>query len=293
VIGGHDGVTAEVVAPVRASHCQVDTWEEHSGALGCVKRASVLVPPGFDGTADAAVLYLLHGFGASRETWLRRTRLPEYVAGLNLLVVLPESGRRWFINDHRGFRYEDHLLGELLPSVEARYLGKVGVERRGIGGFSMGGAAALMQALRHPDTFSVVVSHAGAFEAPQREGDPYADLRGARDFAMPSVETHERVWGPVGSDVRRRYELSGLLASVPPGPRPSVYADVGIDDYPRVIDMNRRAANTLQRAGMEIAFHERPGAHDLAYLDASLPSSLRFAAQRFGQSSNEQEGGIS
>jgi enterochelin esterase-like enzyme len=274
-----------MVGVVRAAHgvrCQAETWAQHSSALGCMKRATVLVPPGFSGAAGAAVLYLLHGYGASRETWLRHTRLAEEAASLNLLVVLPESGRRWFINDHRGLRYEDYLLGELVPSVEARYLGTAGARRRGIGGFSMGGAAALMQAVRHPGLFSVVVSHAGAFEAPLREGDPYAYQRGDRDTAMPTVDAHERVWGPVGSDVRRRYEVRGLVERLPPGPRPVVYADVGTSDYPRVVDMNRRTADVLRRAGIETAYHERPGAHDLAYLDANLPYSLRFAATRLG-----------
>ncbi|MEU1535551.1 hypothetical protein [Streptomyces fagopyri] len=36
--------------------------------------------------------------------WLTGTGLAGHLAGLELLVVLPESSRRWFINDHRGFR---------------------------------------------------------------------------------------------------------------------------------------------------------------------------------------------
>lgn len=278
-----DGATATVVTSARGDECRVEAWEQRSAVLGCVKRACVLVPQGFAGAANTPVLYLLHGFGANRETWLRRTRLAEHAAGLGLLVVLPESGRRWFINDHRGLRYEDYLLGELLPSVEARYLGRVDAVSRGIGGFSMGGAAALMQALRHPDTFSAVVSHAGAFEAPLRAGDPYADLRGTPDFAIPSVQVHERVWGPPGSEVRHRYELHNLIAQLPPGPQPVVYADVGVDDYPRVVDMNRRAVDALRSAGIETIFYERPGAHDLAYLDANLSNSLQFAAARLGR----------
>lgn len=245
--------------------------------LGCVKRATVLVPPGFDGAAGTRVLYLLHGFGASRETWLRHTGLAEYAAEHELLVVLPESGRRWFINDHQGHRYEDHLLQELVPSVEARYATRPGSATRGIGGFSMGGAAALMLALRHPGVFTVVVSHAGAFEAPLRVGDPYADLRDSRSLAMPSVDVHERVWGPSGSDIRRRYELATILLRSQPGPLPAVYADIGAQDHERMLDMNRRAVWALRDAGIAVEFHERAGGHDLPYLDASLPKSLRFA----------------
>ena len=260
---------------------RVDTWECHSSALGRTKRVSVLAPPAMARPPTGVpTLYMLHGFGASRQAWLRSTGLLKHLDGTGLMVVLPESGRRWFINDHHGFRYEDYLLGELLPFVENAYDCPDDSGLRGIGGFSMGGAAALMQALRHPGTFSVVVSHAGAFEAPLREGDPYAQQRDTRSFAIPSVEAHERVWGPVGSPVRRRYDLYSLVAEQPTGPRPAVYADVGTEDYPRIIEMNRRMVEALRRAGIHTEFKERPGAHDSSYIDRALPFSLAFAAAR-------------
>lgn len=265
----------------QAGSYHVDTWESHSSTLGCAKRVTVLVPASSAPAAtEMLVLYLLHGFGGTRETWLRGTRLLEHLEGTGLMVVLPESGRRWFINDHRGFRYEDYLLGELLPFVESAYDCLAGPGLRAIGGFSMGGAAALMQALRHPGMFSVVASHAGAFEAPLREGDPYAHLRDARGFAIPSVAAHERVWGPTGSLVRRRYDLYSLVAGLPAGPRPAVYADVGTQDYPRIIEMNHRMVQALRRVGIATEFHERPGAHDISYIDRALPFSLAFVAER-------------
>lgn len=268
-----------LVTRYQAGSYHVETWECHSSALGCAKRVSVLVPPSTAPTG-IPVLFMLHGFGGSRQSWLRSTGLLKHLDGTGLMVVLPESGRRWFINDHRGLRYEDYLLGELVPFVEEAYDSHDDPGLRGIGGFSMGGAAALMQALRHPGTFSVVVSHAGAFEAPLREGDPYAHQRAARDFAIPSVAAHERVWGPVGSPVRLRYDLHSLVADMPAGPRPAVYADVGTEDYPRIIEMNHRMMEALQRAGIHTEFHERPGAHDSSYIDRALPFSIAFARER-------------
>lgn len=262
----------------------LETWEWVSPALGRVKRASVLVPRSC--TAEGrgvSALYLLHGFGGSRTTWLTGTRLTEHLAGLELLVVLPESGRRWFINDHRGFRYEDYLVDELIPFVDDRYAVHLGQGGRGVGGFSMGGAAALMQALRHPGLFDVVLSHAGAFEAPARVGDPYTGLRRDPDTAIPSTEAHERVWGPPGSAVRDRYDLTALLADHDGGDL-SVYADVGVDDYPRILRMNRDAARKLTASGIETEFTERLGGHDLAFLDRALPHSLSFATNRLKRS---------
>lgn len=265
--------------------CNLETWEWESRALGSAKRVSVLVPRNYEFTsAEAPVLFLLHGFGASRSTWLTRTRLAEYLEEFNLLVVIPESGRRWFINDVRGFRYEDYLIGELVPFIDENYGDLIRRDSRAIGGFSMGGAASLMQALRYPDVFSVVLSHAGAFEAPQRVGDPYADLRNARDFMIPTTEAHERVWGPPGSVVRRRYDLYSLIGSATSTNGLSVYADVGLGDYPRIIEMNRKIVVELKDRGVSVEFRECHGAHDLEYLDRALPFSLKFVHDKFGRS---------
>ncbi|MFD0634895.1 alpha/beta hydrolase-fold protein [Catenulispora yoronensis] len=117
----------------------LETWAWASSALGCVKRVDVLVPATCTaGGSKAAVLVLLHGFGGSRSTWLSRTRLVEHLRGLDLVVVLPESGRRWFINDHRGWRYEDYLVRELVPFVDENYAVHLRHGVRAIGGFSMG-----------------------------------------------------------------------------------------------------------------------------------------------------------
>jgi putative tributyrin esterase len=278
-------VVPKIVDKYECGSYRVETWEWRSTALDCSKRITVLVPdtavvPG----AEVPVLYLLHGFGGSRQTWISSTQLLRYVQGTNLTIVLPESGRRWFINDHHGLRYEDYLVDEIVPFVDEVYVGESDRELRGIGGFSMGGAAALMQALSHPTVFSVVVSHAGAFEASLREGDPYAHLRGGRDLAIPSVEAHERVWGPVDSAVRARYDLRTLAASLVDGPKPIVYADVGTDDHQRIVGMNHRMVDTLRREDIATRFFERPGGHDLAYLDQALPFSLEFAENNIKRS---------
>lgn len=115
-----------LTAPVRAVRCAVhtlvhkrqlaahtlETWEWASLALGRVKRAIVLVPRTCTAEGrDVSALYLLHGFGGSRTTWLTGTRLTEHLAGLELLVVLPESGRRW----RRPGRRDDSLGLRLRP----------------------------------------------------------------------------------------------------------------------------------------------------------------------------------
>jgi S-formylglutathione hydrolase FrmB len=258
---------------------KVDTIRWFSPAIGQVKSANVLLPANYSDKRSYPVLYLFHGYGGNRDTWLRRTTLIDHLGGANMIVVLPESGRYWFINDHQGRRYEDYLLDELLPYVERNFTAGGVRGYRAIGGFSMGGAAALFQALRYPNIFSVVASHSGAFEAPRRIGDPYAAHRAEHNFAMPSVGTHERVWGPPGSRTRCQYDPDRIVTSYDQHDPLSIYLDIGVHDYKRMIMMNRSMHHRLRMAGIPHHYSEKMGGHDWPYVNGALSSSLAFIRQ--------------
>lgn len=252
-----------------------ETWR--SAAIGRDKSVTVVLPPGYSPSGGPfPVLYLLHGFGGNRNTWLQCKGLPDAVDAGRLILVLPESGRSWFINDARGRRYEDYLVGEVVSHIDTRFNTVATRHGRAIGGFSMGGAAALFQALSHGDLFSVVCSSGGAFEAPLREGDPYAAYRDDPALAMPTTRDHERVWGPVGSDVRRRYDPYRLIRNRDPEHPLAVHLDIGLDDYPRMISMNRRTRDALAAGSVPHEYRERPGGHDWEFVDAGLPDLFAF-----------------
>ncbi|MFC5185559.1 alpha/beta hydrolase [Actinomadura harenae] len=252
-----------------------ETW--WSAAIGREKTVTVVLPPSYSPVGGPfPVLYLLHGFGGNRNTWLQCANLSAVVDSHRLVLVLPESGRAWFINDARGRRYEDYLVHEVVDHVDAAFNTVPTRDGRAVGGFSMGGAAALYQALLHGDRFSVVASNGGAFEAPLREGDPYEALRGDRNLAIPSTRDHERVWGPAGSEVRRRYDPYSLIRNRDPRHPIEVYLDIGLDDYPRMISMNRRTRDALTAGSVPHEYRERPGGHDWDFVDAGLRDLFAF-----------------
>ncbi|HEU5471253.1 MAG TPA: alpha/beta hydrolase-fold protein [Actinophytocola sp.] len=269
---------------------EILTLGRPSRVLGRDKRFNVLLPGGYtDSGPGLPVLYLLHGYGGGRDTWLTNTSLAELVGDHRLIVVLPESGRRWFINDHAGLRYEDYFVTELVATVDEEFNTVAGAWARGIGGFSMGGASALFLALRHHGLFGVVAAHAGGFEAPLRAGDPYAEHRSAPGFVMPTVDSHERVWGPPGSATRRSYDPYRLIREWT-GPPPALYLDVGTGDYDRVVRMNRGVRTALRNRGWAVEYHERPGGHDWNFVASALPWSLDFVARHLATTTVEKVG---
>ncbi|WP_240138472.1 alpha/beta hydrolase [Streptomyces sp. MUM 178J] len=261
-----------------------------SPLLGRDKGVNVVLPGAYSAHgAGHRVLYLLHGYGGNKDTWLVNTRLVDHLAESGTIVVLPQSGRRWFVNDHAGLRYEDHLIHELVPAIDERFNTLPTRAGRAVGGFSMGGATALFLGLRHPALFGAVASHAGAFEAPHRIGDPYATFRGDPGFAMPTVEAHERVWGPPGSRTRRRYDPYRLIGLDGASPPPALYLDVGTEDHGRMLAMNRRVRDALYQRGHDLEYHERPGGHDWQFVDRALPASLEFVERRLAGLPSQEE----
>lgn len=137
----------------------------------------------------------------------------------------------------------------------------------------MGGLSALCLSWRHPLLFDGVACFAGAFEAPQRTGDPYAQFRDCPDFLMPTERELTRAWGEPGSAVRREYDpyeslsVEGLRGKL-------IYLAIGTRDFDRMIAMNRRIHQHLTDAGVPHKYEEHPHGHDMDIVAASLPSAL-------------------
>jgi S-formylglutathione hydrolase len=256
------------------------TFGWKSTVLGRTKRLSVLLPPGHATNAGISypTLYLLHGYGGNRDTWVTHTELKMLVARLGLIVVMPESGRRWLINDWRNNRYEDYLLGEVMPFAEETLGSAPDREARAIAGFSMGGATAVMHALRHPDLFGVAASLGGAFDAASRQGDPYADLGYDPELLVPVEADHNRTWGPPGSETRLEYDPFRLITLNGERDSTALYLDVGVDDHARILGGNRRLHQRLGALGVDHVYRERPGGHAWEYIRDALPEMLLFVA---------------
>lgn len=57
--------------------------------------------------------------------------------------------------------YETHVVGEIVPFLDARFRTKPSPRHRGVTGKSSGGYGALMLAMKHPGVFGALASHSG------------------------------------------------------------------------------------------------------------------------------------
>ena len=142
-----------------------------------VRRLPVYLPPGYATSSRRyPVLFALSGFTGSGRSWLntspwgealdaRLDRLHATGVLAPTIVVMPDCCTRWggsqYLDSSATGRYEEHLIGEVVPWVEKNCRTLPGRAHRGVFGKSSGGYGALRLGMRHPEVFGAVACHSG------------------------------------------------------------------------------------------------------------------------------------
>jgi S-formylglutathione hydrolase FrmB len=138
----------------------------------------VYLPPGYDTGAGRRfpVVYCLTGFTGRGAMLLNSQpftpglseRMDNLIASgaiTEMIVVMPDCftrlGGSQYINSEATGRYEDYLIEEIVPFVDAKFRTLGHASARAVMGKSSGGYGALVQGMRHADVFGLVASHSG------------------------------------------------------------------------------------------------------------------------------------
>jgi len=145
---------------VQARAGEITPAQFHSATLGRDWDYNIYIPTGYSpATARYPVLYLLHGFGNTRDEWIAKGGIGQTADRLiaagtipPCLIVMPSAGQSWYLDGPE--KMETAFIHDLLPEIEARYAAQPGRQGRLLAGVSMGGYGALRFALRYPETFA-------------------------------------------------------------------------------------------------------------------------------------------
>ena len=214
-----------------------------------------------------SVFYLLHGLSDDHTIWSRRTSIERYVAGLPLVVVMPDGGRGWYTNAEVGYAHENDLVKDIIPLVDRTFPVKAERAGRCIGGLSMGGFGAVKLGLKHPDLFASVSSHSGALGVCQ---DPASGMRIGPEFT--------RIFGekPQGGPE----DPFGLVEKLDHGRIPALRIDCGTEDF--LLEQNHSFHRKLESMKIDHQYEEFPGGHDWAYWDRHVQEAIAFHAKNLG-----------
>jgi enterochelin esterase family protein len=151
-------------------------WEKSKAIAGETRQIWIYTPPDYAKTTRRyPVLYLLHGSNDTAAGWTMAgnanfvmDNLLDAKRSVPMIVVMPFGHATPFgapvpaggmTNDAL---FEEYLLQDVIPTVEARYRVAPGRQNRAIAGLSMGGGQSLRIGMGHLDLFSAVASFSGA-----------------------------------------------------------------------------------------------------------------------------------
>ncbi|RKN84066.1 alpha/beta hydrolase [Paenibacillus ginsengarvi] len=248
-----------------------------SGALFARMSCFVYLPPSYEQSERAyPVIYLLHGMYGCESSWLTKggaeQTIERMIAAGELresIVVLPSDGGyghgTFYIDWYDGTgNYEQYMMYDLVPYIDANYRTMADKSYRCIGGLSMGGFGAFMLALRHPDTFGAAVSLSGALGSVGQL--PYTEF---------TRSGWARMTGPQQGDHAKKYDLALLSqARASVEGRPALYFDCGKDDS--LFPLNIAFKRHLDETGYAHEFAEFEGTHNWEYWTQHLADALLF-----------------
>jgi len=213
------------------------------------RRAYVYTPPGYDPGATHPVLYVQDGVAFYRTGRLGELLDKAVTAGLirPAVLVFVEPGdrsREYYLNDD----YLTFLTREVFPRVEGTYAVARDSAGRGLWGASLGGLISLHLASQHPELFSMVVSHSGAFIA-------HPDGKDAVDTVTAGEYLRERL----AADPPRHLRVS---------------LDTGVLEW--LLAPNRRMAGLLQDLRIPHQYREYQSGHNWVTWRAALPEALLY-----------------
>lgn len=223
------------------------TWE--GGVFPGTRRAVVYTPHGYAAGTPIPTYYVQDGVAFYRTGKLGEVMDRAVEAGLaaGAAFAFVEPGDRseeYYLND----RYLDFLTGEVFPRVEGEL---VTVSERGLWGASLGGLISLYLGSRHPELFSRVVSHSGAFIARPgvRDAAGVIDTTGAGEWLLEEL---------------RRQPPTHLRTSL----------DTGVLEW--LTGPNRRMAGLFADLGLPHQYREYPSGHNWVTWREALPEAFLY-----------------
>ena len=264
------GTDGDYYAPQDVPQGEVRERWYHSKITGAWRRFFLYTPPGYDQDRDTRypVLYIQHGAGEDERAWVIQGRVGHIMDNLiaagkakPMLVVMEQGYARRpgevelplrlppppaeakpaagtpppapippeFLR--RFSTFEDVLLQEVVPLVDATYRTIPDREHRALAGFSMGGMQAFLIGLRHLDTFTAIGGLSG----------------GGGGFGNGAIEPKTYLDG-VFADAAAFNAKMRLM-----------FLGIGTEEPPRILNSVRGYHGALIAAGINHVYYESPG----------------------------------
>ena len=247
------------------------------------REYSIYLPSSYDTNKlkNYPVLYLMHGGGGSNTDWEKIHHISEVANRLisngnidEMVIVCAEGNQQNMIyfnaeKDNNGtpdWKYEDYFFNELIPYIEKTYRVRTDKGGRAIGGFSMGGGAATVYGVHHPEYFCMVYDISGYLRR-----QPLSFLKND-----PSAAWRQQVIENNNPIVRVN---SGTAEDVAAWKKTDWKIAVGDKDF--TLEANMDLMKAFREKGVPCSMYVNDGAHDAKWVNSVLEDVLKRANKNF------------
>lgn len=251
----------------------VDTIEVFSPKMGRNIKNVVVLPEGYDKrdkTKKYPVLYLLHGYGGSYNTWVSYTKksLPQDASKWNIIMVCPDGQNSWYWDSpiDPKFQFETYVSSELVKEIDKSYNTVSSPKGRAVTGFSMGGHGGLWLGINHPDVFGACGSMSGGVDI-----RPFPN---SWDMPKRLGKYKDNV------DVWNKHTVINILDKIEPNSL-SIIIDCGVNDF--FFQVNEELHKEMLYRNISHEYVIRPGVHTHDYWNNALDYQLLFFSKFFDQ----------
>ena len=271
---------AQQPAPKTDLPANVENHKLNSKLMAREMPYRVVLPVDYQKNAEKKivypVIYLLHGLGGHFDNWTDRTKLAEYAAKYNYILVTAEGNNGWYSDSGStaNDKYESYIVQELIPEIEKKFRAKTERNSRAIAGLSMGGYGAMKFGLKYPERFILVGSFSGAIGAAALT-EKEVGTKGA------IAESILGVFGAADSETRKQNDVFKLVKELTAernAALPFVYLSCGTEDF--LFQNNRDFVNLLVEKKVKHEYRQLPGAHDWRFWDPQIQEFLKLS-ERF------------
>lgn len=229
--------------------------------------------PGYQNAAPYKTLYLLHGAFGSNYDWLSGTRVRRLAQDANLCVIMPSGDNKFYCDSPiSGDMYGQFISEDLVKFVEATFPVSRKREDRFIGGLSMGGFGAIVNGLRHPETFGAICAMSSgllkkrvinAVDEPGRDlftRTQFATMFGLKDAA--DFENSDIDYDKLARRVARRAK------------KPIFHLCCGTGDS--LLEVNHDFRDLLVDLGYDVTYEEWEGEHNWKFWDEAIEKVIAW-----------------
>ena len=227
------------------------------------------------------VLYLMHGGGGSHTDYEQYHQISHMADSLidsgtidDVIIVMPEGNKQhmMYFNTVEGkagapdWQYEDYFFKELIPFIEKTYRARKDKGGRAIAGFSMGGGAATVYGVHHPEKFSMVYDISGYMRRQPLhflKNDPSADWR---QQTIADNDPVTRIENGSADEVAQWRKVDWKIC---------------VGDHDFTLEGNMDLARALRAKDIPFSMYVNDGTHDGKWVTPALIDALKRADRNF------------